>query len=132
MFKSIAKIFKISSGNKKLTELLFENLHKKKPIKLNFEKINNLKTKLNLEKNSNIISQNDNKSSNKNITDFSSNRLTHPESRKNIILNNLNYKNNSLESSINKPKIFIGSINQININNKIKYKNSHKNKFNDS
>jgi hypothetical protein len=29
-FKTLAKIFKISSGNKKMTELLFENLKEKK------------------------------------------------------------------------------------------------------
>ena len=49
-FSIIAKIFKISSGNKKLTELLFENLKEKpnktkKPSKINNEAFNTLKNK---------------------------------------------------------------------------------------
>jgi hypothetical protein len=43
-FKIISKIFKISSRNKKLIELLFENLKKKK-IKINNEQYNLLKIK---------------------------------------------------------------------------------------
>ena len=44
IFKSIAKVFKVSAGNQKLTELLFENLQEKKNI-INNEKKNILKTK---------------------------------------------------------------------------------------
>ena len=43
IFRLIAKVFKISSGNKKLTELLFENLQEKKPNKIKGGKINALK-----------------------------------------------------------------------------------------
>ncbi len=47
-FSMIAKIFKISSGNKKLTELLFENLKEKHNLhnKINNEPFNILKTKV--------------------------------------------------------------------------------------
>ena len=47
-FSMIAKIFKISSGNKKLTELLFENLTEKQNLhnKINNEPFNILKTKV--------------------------------------------------------------------------------------
>ena len=46
-FSIIANIFKVSSGNKKLTELLFENLKEKpnKPSKINNEPFNTLKIK---------------------------------------------------------------------------------------
>jgi hypothetical protein len=44
IFKLIAKVFKISSGNKKLTELLFENLQEK-PSKIKGERFNVLKLK---------------------------------------------------------------------------------------
>ena len=42
IFGIVARVFKISSGNKKLTELLFENLKKKK-IKISNEQFNSLK-----------------------------------------------------------------------------------------
>ena len=88
-FKFIAKIFKISSGNKKLTELLFENLKKKRhfftkkifksdKMSDNHYEINNLN---NFYNNSNILL-------NQNI-DFSSLPLTHPDlPKKNILDNN--------------------------------------------
>ena len=38
IFKSIAKVFKVSAGNQKLTELLFENLQETKKIISNEKK----------------------------------------------------------------------------------------------
>jgi len=60
-FKLIAKIFKVSAGNQKLTELLFENLQEKKSKisngKVNILKLKNKKIK---EKKNNSIKKNDN------------------------------------------------------------------------
>ena len=70
-FKSIAKILKISSGNKKLTELLFENLEKKKSIKFDQEgfkifKVNSKKINMDMNKSKN--NNNNNKvKKNKNV-----------------------------------------------------------------
>ena len=65
IFKVIAKIFKISSGNKKLTELLFENLQRKKPMRFKEEKFNIFEIdKISSDKNISKI--------NKNVSDYSS------------------------------------------------------------
>jgi len=64
-FKLIAKIFKVSAGNQKLTELLFENLQEKKTKisngKVNILKLKNKKIK---EKKNNSIKKNDNNTNN--------------------------------------------------------------------
>ena len=69
-FKIIAKIFKISSGNKKLTELLFENLQKK-PKNLSGKKINHLKISQNKslsDKRINLLKKKDRNINNNNKT----------------------------------------------------------------
>ena len=66
IFKLIAKVFKISSGNKKLTELLFENLQEKKPNKIKGGKINAFilkQKKVNSERKLNKKNNNDNNNS---------------------------------------------------------------------
>jgi len=70
IFKLFAKILKISSGNKKLTELLFENLKEKKPL---FR----FKTKK-LDSKVDVLNISGNKNSSKNIkkNDISNNYLT--------------------------------------------------------
>ena len=86
LFKFITKSFKISSGNKKLTELLFENLIEKKYyIKLR----HNIENKTDKIKNNN---KNLNGSLiNKNINDISIINLLKQESRTKL-LNNINKK----------------------------------------
>ena len=117
LFKIIAKIFKISSRNKKLTELLFENLKKKK-IKINNGKFKAMKLKSknkNEEKKINSTIQVNDNYKNKSIiinnhfsnniikNDFSYIKLNENDSRQNIIIpkTGINYtlqnkKNNSL------------------------------------
>ena len=80
IFRIIAKVFKISSGNKKLTELLFENLKEKKST----NKIEILhKIGSNLKKNNNNTSQQINNN------DLSNNQLTYNQdfNKKNNIFN---------------------------------------------
>ena len=83
-FSTIAHIFKVSSGNKKLTELLFENLKEKpnKSSKINNEPFNTLKMKSNHQSvkkfnsiiknlsNNNIMQSNDIYNSNNNKSNF--------------------------------------------------------------
>ena len=96
-FRIIAKILKISSGNRKLTELLFENLKKKK-IKIHNEQFNSLKyesKKINEKRkskvNENNLSLNKNSNHNNNISglknnnDISSCDLNKKDSGKNIL-----------------------------------------------
>jgi hypothetical protein len=87
-FSLVAKVFKISSGNKKLTELLFENLKEKPNIhnKINNEQFNILKTKAK----SNHISI-------KKLgveTNLSNNNLS--------LINNINNINNNINNNIEK------------------------------
>ena len=87
-FKIISKILKISSENKKLTELLFENLEEQKTImKINKKNFNFNRKKQNLFRN-NFQMNNKNIIINKNINDFSSVQLTPNNSGKKIILEN--------------------------------------------
>ena len=91
-FKIIAKIFKISSGNKKLTELLFENLKKKKIVinneqysPINFKRKSVfMDKKLNVAKklNNDNANNNINSTANKNNNDISSIKLTYHEAGK--------------------------------------------------
>ena len=89
IFRMVAKIFKISSVNQKLTELLFENLKEKR----SYQKIN--KKHLNFDKQLNIIKDNfqmsnNNLTINKNMNDFSCAQLNYNEPEKKIL-----FKNNS-------------------------------------
>ena len=120
-FKLIAKIFKISSGNKKLTELLFENLQKKKPIKFNDEKFN---MKLNSKKHhsdkrlSLIFRRKD--MPHKNSKDFSILPLTQHESEKKLIFRGvIDEGKNSNEIYNTKGKYSKKTDSQINYNKNI-------------
>ena len=100
MLKLIAKVFKVSAGNQKLAELLFENLQEKKPKfsneKINIQKVKNKKNKLEIKNyklkkvDNNTIkldkySNNNNIgiTTNNNINDISSIQLNKNEDRKN-------------------------------------------------
>ena len=110
LFSFIAKIFKISSGNKKLTELLFENLKEKtnksnKSNKVNNEQFNiiKIKSKSNLQQQSlkkfDSIQKN---LSNKNIPHLNGNDNTNSNLKNmlsNIKNNNNNYNVNDVSSS---------------------------------
>jgi hypothetical protein len=94
IFQFVAKIFKISSINLKLTELLFENLKEKR----SYLKIN--KYDLNFDKQSNSNQnnfQNNNKNIilNNNINDFSSVQLFPQDQGKKILCHNNNDKNHN-------------------------------------
>jgi len=101
-FSFIAKIFKISSGNKKLTELLFENLKEKpnKVVKLN-TKINNepfnvLKSKTKMKKNYSIKKN----LSNTNIPQLKEGDVTHTSNaNRNFMGNTTNNNINDISSS---------------------------------
>ena len=103
IFKVIAKILKISSGNQKLTELLFENLQRKKPMRFKEEKFN----MFDLDK---ISSDKDLIKNNKNVKDFSSVQIENNESKNAIFQNNINFKINDVNN--NNLKIFKNSNNQ--------------------
>ena len=134
-FKIIAKIFKISSGNRKLTELLFENLKKKK-IVINNEHYNQLKLKPrnNYDKKLNSVKRLSNNNKNnvtinntivKNINDVSSIKLTYNEPKKKITVHKLE-KKNSFENKQSKRKSLNEQYSQRNnINRKIIKKTSH-------
>ena len=138
IFKLTAKIFKISSGNKKLTELLFENLQEK-PVKNKTEKrvsiLQYKQKKLNSEKrvsnkresmHNSLINKNyTNKnisSSNNNLNDASSVNLgSLNEQNKKRLLQNINKRKNSMgywNHTNNKSKFFQNFNNQINNQNK--------------
>ena len=124
-FKSVAKVFKISSENKKLTELLFENLKEKKIfMKINEKNLGNVKKKITLFKD---ISQISNRNSvNNNGNDFSSIQLTPQNSGKKILFEN---NNNSIVIN-NQLKIIKDSNSQIiNKNSKKEIEKSLSNSF---
>ena len=103
IFRFIAKVFKISSINKKITELLFENLKEKKTfMKRNEKNMNNVKI-------------------NNFLNDFSSVQLTTRNSGKQMLFDN-NNNNNSIVNS-NKSKYIKNDNNNIIIN---KYYNKKK------
>ena len=110
LFKFISKIFKISSENKKLTELLFENLKEKKTIMKINKQNSNVYKKQSLFKN-NFQMSNKNIIINKKNNDFSSVQLTPHNSGKKIILEN----NNNPIADDNKYK-FIKDVNSQVIN----------------
>ena len=121
LFKFIAKVFKISSGNQKLTELLFENLQEKssriKKNKINDinikkkrtfmdrklesknSKTENSKINMNNENNNNNININENLNNNSRInnnSDYSSFKLNQQDKMKNIF--DVRKEKNSIES----------------------------------
>ena len=105
IFKATAKIFKISSGNKKLTELLFENLQKKKIMRFKEEKFNILDlSKISSDKN--LMKLNNNK----NISDLSSVQITYNESKNAIFRNSKSIIPNEVN---NKLKLFKNSNKQM-------------------
>jgi hypothetical protein len=146
IFRSIAKIFVISLSNKKLTELLFENIqnrHKSKELNFNDliikQNISIKKKNLNISKNSdnknrnnnNNTSNNNNNTSNlkSNINDASSDQLVTPDNRgnKNELLfpkmipinpNNLTKINNCRNLRINNNMKIYADQNRKNISSK--------------
>ena len=121
-FRIIAKIFKISSGNKKLTELLFENLKEKKTFftKKIFSSDIHLMTSKKTDKNyemNNLDNSNNNINNNSNIlffqnlNDFSSIQLTYQDLEKKHILE----KNQNLVGNVKNKSKFIKT--QINSQN---------------
>ena len=119
-FRIIAKVFKISSGNKKLTELLFENLKERKSLFVINR--NNIKSdkKLTLLKKKTFIGDH-NLSINKNINnnDISSANLNYRDLAKKLIFHNNNNNSNADCSNCIKSKNNNNSNN--NYNNKSKY-----------
>jgi len=116
-FRLIAKVFKISSANKKLTELLFENLHKKRSIRfgndgLKITSKNVLDKRLNMTKTSenNILSNKNN--------DYSSFQLNQQELDKKIIFQQVDQKKESIKSPRHKSRFFKTSNNKLSTCNK--------------
>ena len=96
IFGLIAKIFKISSGNKKLTELLFENLKEKRNFMKVYQKKMKTDRNLNAAKN-NFQLSNHNISLNRN-NDFSSAQLTYNNlGKKSLILKNNHIINENIK-----------------------------------
>ena len=127
LFGVLAKVFKISSGNKKLTELLFENLKKKK-IKINNNQFSHLKyeSKKKLSK----IIQNNNSSFriNKNNNDISTFKLNKRDSGKKILSRPCERKN-SLGNLEYKSKIALNTSYLINHNKNGLTKSSKKSNY---
>ena len=124
-FRLIAKIFKISSANKKLTELLFENLHKKKPIRFGHEGLKiaskNIK-KVNVGKNTDINKSND----------YSSIQLNQQDLEKQNAFQKIEDKKSSIKSPKNKSKFFRISNNRLSTCNKKASNKSFNHLFNSS
>ena len=105
-FKMITKIFKISSGNKKLTELLFENLQKKKIMIFDELKFNYLKLNQNNTENNNILKNlvnninTINKTPNKSSHDLSTAQLIGNDSTRNVIFQNFHRAKKSIDNQI--------------------------------
>ena len=123
-FRILAKVFKISSGNKKLTELLFENLKKKK-INIKNNQLSHLKYE-SKKKLSKIIQNNSSIRINNNTNDISTFQLNQKESRKKI-LSRASERKNSLGNLEYKPKIGLNSNNLFNHNKNGLTKSSKKN-----
>jgi len=126
IFKVTAKIFKISSGNKKLTELLFENLQKKKIMRFKDEKFSILDLdKMNSDKE--LVKLNNNK----NISDLSSVQITYNESKNAMFHNSKSIRLNEVNNN-NKIAIFRNSNKQmLNINNRKKINKNLNNNLNE-
>ena len=116
LFKFVAKVFKISSGNKKLTELLFENLQEK-PSKIKKTKIN----EFNISKKKSFA---DKKSLNKMIFNNSSKTpKNRNESHLNIKLNYEDKLNNINNTIVNNNNNDISELSSIKMNQKDKARN---------
>ena len=145
-FKLIAKVFKISSGNKKLTELLFENLQEKKPGKIKNDKFNILKLKqkkLNVEKKINKKNNNDNNNlqlkkiytnnnnnnitlTNNNLNDASSAKINSQSEYSKKLINMTKKRKSSIRNAtINNKSLFLNINPQNNNQNKV-LNSSHK------
>ena len=112
IFGLIARIFKISSRNKKLTELLFENIKEKRTFKKLKSKKIITESKLSSPKHYNNLKRNlNNTSLKKNINDLSSIQLIEKESAKK---NKYERRKSFNVVSINNSKLFQNSNNQIN------------------
>ena len=125
IFKLIAKVFKISSANKKLTELLFENIHKKKPIRFGHEglKINSRNAKkVNIGKITEINKSND----------YSSILLNQQDLEKQNAFQNIEVQKNYNKSPKNKTKFNRNSNNKLSTCNKKVSNKSFNNLFNSS
>ena len=136
VFKLIAKVFKISSGNKKLTELLFENLQEKKPSKIKGDRISILKLKqknVNSEKKTNKKNNNDNNNNSQlkkthtnnnnvtltnNLNDASSLKINSQSEQSKKLINHRR-KSSIRNVTINKSKFSINLNPQINNQNKL-------------
>ena len=117
-FKLIAKVFKISSANKKLTELLFENLHKKRSIRFGSEGVKLTSKNVNLDKKLNMTKSSENNVlSNKN-NDYSSFQLNQQELDKKIVFQRVDPKQKSIKSPRNKSRFFKTSNNKLSTCNK--------------
>ena len=138
IFKLITKVFKISSGNKKLTELLFENLQEKpnkikgegfsvlklKLKKVNSEKkiakkneINNLQINKNYTNNNNnmTLTNNNNITLHNNLNDASSVKInTHNDQTKFLFKNKNRRKSSLINCSINTKSKFMQNLSQLN------------------
>ena len=139
IFKLIAKIFKISSGNKKLTELLFENLQEKprrksgdkfSVLKINKKKIFSEKKVSTPKKASNSQSKiNLHNTASHNVNDVSSLQLSSQNDQgKKILFQSNDRRRNSIESK--NDKYLNLNNNPINIQNKIVVNRSLHNNFN--
>ena len=124
-FRLITKVFKISSANKKLTELLFENLHKKKSIRFNNGGLKiaskNLK-KVNISKNSEINKSND----------YFSIQLNQQDLEKQNEFQKIVDKKSSIKSPKHKSKFFRISNNKLSTCNKKVSNKSFNHLFNSS
>ena len=121
-FKFIAKVFKISSGNKKLTELLFENIQEKSS-KIKRNKINELKlsTNKNIKDKKNKIHLS-NKNIFENIKD--ENHISNKYNNSSIINDPLNINKINNKSLINNN---LSELSSINLTGKDKLANMFKN-----
>ena len=112
IFKLIAKVFKIASANKKLTELLFENLHKKKAIRFKDSmKITSKNVKL--DKKLNMTKTSEVKMLPNKINDYSSFQLNQQEIDKKIVFQRADSKKKPIQSPRNKSKFFKVSNNKL-------------------
>jgi hypothetical protein len=117
-FKLIAKVFKIASANKKLTELLFENLHKKKSIRFGNEGLKLTSKKVNLNKKLNMTKTSENNNLSNKLNDYSSFQLNQQELDKKIVFHRVDPKKKNIQSPRNKSRFFKVSNNKLSTCNK--------------
>ena len=131
-FRLIAKVLKISSANKKLTELLFENLHKKRSIRFGNEGLKITSKNVNLDKKLNMTKTSENNMlSNKN-NDYSSFQLNQQELDKKIVFQRVDPKKKSIKSPRNKSRFFKTSNNKLSTTCNKKESNKSFNNINNS